>query len=50
MGVNIDDCDLVLYGYGGWTLGVKLLVGGGGRGDKGAGTLGGEDIFDADWD
>ena len=50
MGVDVDDGDLVLYGHGGWTLGVGLVGGGGGWGDEGAGTLGGEDILDADWD
>ena len=49
MRVDVDDGDLVLYGHGGWTLGVKLVVSGGRRGDEGAGTLRGEDILDADW-
>ena len=49
MGVDVDDGDLVLYGYGGWPLGVRLVVGRGRRGDEGAGTLRGEDILDADW-
>ena len=50
MGVDVDDGDLVFDCYGGWTLGVRLVVGGGRRGDEGAGTLRGEDILDADWD
>ena len=50
MGVDVDDGDLVLYRHGGWALGVGLVVGGGRRGDEGAGALGGEDVFDADWD
>ena len=49
MGVDVDDGDLVLYCYSSWTLGVRLVVGGGRRGDKGAGTLRGEDVLDADW-
>ena len=50
VGVDVDYGDLVLYCYGGWALGVRVEVRGGGRGDEGAGALGREDIFDADGD
>lgn len=50
VGVDVDDGDLVLQCYGGWALGVRVEVGVGGRGDEGAGTLGREDVFDADGD
>ena len=50
VGVDVDDGDLVLYGYGGWALGMRLEVGLGGWGDEGAGALGREDVFDADGD
>lgn len=50
VGVDVDDGDLVLYGHGGRTLGMRLEVGWGGWGDEGAGALGREDVFDADGD
>ncbi len=50
MGVHVDDGDVVFHCHGGWALGVRLKVGLGGRCDEGAGTLGCEDVLDADGD
>lgn len=50
VGVDVDDGDLVLYGYSSRALGVGLEVDLGGRGDECAGTSRREDVLDADWD
>lgn len=47
--VDVDDGDLVLYGYGSWALRMGLEFGCGGRSDEGAGTLRCDDVLDPDW-